>query len=206
SRRNHVRYFQHRRRTDRVAFYIDRLLVGGGQHRREPSCERRRFSWRHNREKEIGFGESTVFDRLHAGISRSPCAGFAAANQGGQHRHLVFRQALADAGAHGARCDDGNSRDHEPVTPPSRLMLWPVTKDDASEARNNTAPTRSSGTSARGTHCIAMIRSFWAGVTVLRSISVNVAPGKMAFTVIPSGPSSRAMDRLMPASAALVAM
>src|ERR1700685_1746589 len=70
------------------------------------------------------------------------------------------------------------------VTPPSRLILWPVTKADDSDARDSAAPTRSSGVSARGTHCMAMMRSFCCGVTVLRSISVKVAPGRMALTVM----------------------
>jgi hypothetical protein len=55
-------------------------------------------------------------------------------------------------------------------------------------------------------HWSAMIRSFCSGVTVLRSISVKVAPGRMALTVMPSGPSSRASERVMPSSAAFEVM
>jgi hypothetical protein len=54
--------------------------------------------------------------------------------------------------------------------------------------------------------CIATMRSFCSGVTVLRSISVEVAPGRIALTVIPSRPSSRAIDRVIPTSAALDVM
>ena len=50
-------------------------------------------------------------------------------------------------------------------------------------------------------HWLATIASFCCGVTVLRSISVKVAPGMMVFTVIPKDPSSRAIDRDMPISA-----
>src|SRR5262249_6058589 len=161
---------------------------------------------RNNGEKKISFRERTFFHRLHAGLARAFDAFLAAACKRSPYRDFILCQTTADAGAHIARGDNGNgrSRAHDPVTPPSRLILWPVTNAEASDARNRTAPTRSSGTSARGMHCMAIIRSFCAGVTVLRSISVNVAPGRIAFTVMLSEPSSRAIDRLMPASAALV--
>jgi hypothetical protein len=45
------------------------------------------------------------------------------------------------------------------------------------------------------------MRTFCSGLTVLRSISVNVAPGKIAFTVMPEAPSSRAIEPVMPDSA-----
>jgi hypothetical protein len=55
-------------------------------------------------------------------------------------------------------------------------------------------------------HCCAMMRTFCSALMVLRSISVKVAPGRIAFTVMPSAPSSRAIDPVMPASAPFEAM
>ena len=50
-------------------------------------------------------------------------------------------------------------------------------------------------------HWLATMASFCCGVTVLRSISVNVAPGIIVLTVIPNGPNSLAIERDMPTSA-----
>src|SRR5262249_55048883 len=152
------------------------------------------------------FCQRAFLDWVHTRCARAFCAALAPAGERGQHRYFVFSQPPADTGTHIAWRDDGNGRRHEPVTPPSRLMLWPVTKEEASEARNSTEPTKSSGTSARGTHCMAIMRFFCVGVTVLRLISVKVAPGKLVFSAMPSAPNSRAMDKLIPASAALLAM
>src|SRR5262249_38374584 len=66
------------------------------------------------------------------------------------------------------------------IAPPSTVSAWPVRNAEASEARNRTVPTRSSGTSGRGMHCIATMRCFCSGVTVLRWISVEIAPGRIA--------------------------
>src|SRR5262245_1479603 len=205
-RSDHVRDFQHCRRADRVAFHVDRLPIGGSEYWGEALGERERVARRNDRQQEIGFCQSAFLDWLHTRFARAFCAALAPAGERGEHRYFVFSQAPADTGTHFAWFDDCNGRRPEPVTPPSRLMLWPVTKEEASEARNSTEPTKSSGTSARGTHCMAIMRSFCVGVTVLRSISVKVAPGKMAFTVMPSAPNSRAIDKLIPASAALLAM
>src|SRR6185437_9222419 len=208
---DHVRDLQHGTRADRIAFDVNRFLVGSGQHGDQALGEAQRVARRDDRHQEIRFGQLRVGHRGHAGGARAFGACLAAAGERGQHPHVVLGQALGNAGAHIAGRDEGDNGGHalvpyDPVTPPSRLMLWPVTKADASEARNNAAPTRSSGTSARGTACMAMMRSFCAGVTVLRSISVKVAPGRMALTVMLSTPNSRAIDRLMPASAALAAI
>src|SRR5207245_1275477 len=110
-------------------------------------------------------------------------------------------------GRHGAqitlarRSGKRSGKRHGYVAPPSTVSAWPVRKEAASEARKRAVPMRSSGPSGRGMHWSAMIRSFCSGVTVLRSISVKVAPGRMALTVMPWGPSSRASERVMPSSA-----
>ena len=64
-------------------------------------------------------------------------------------------------------------------------------------------PIRSCGVWDRGMHCVAAMAARCCGVTVARSTSVKVALGRMAFTVTPSGPSSRAMERVIPITAAL---
>src|SRR5262249_25236327 len=198
--------FQHGRRADRVAFNVDGLPVGGGEYRCKPLRERQGLAGRNYRHQEVGLRERAVLGRLHAGFARPFRTILAPPGERSEYRDFIFGQAPANAGAHIAGRNDGDDWGHEPVTPPSRLMLCPVTKEDASEARNSTAPTRFSGVSPRGTHCMPMMRSFCSGVTVLRSISVKVAPGKILLTVMPSAPTSRAIDRLIPASAALLAM
>ena len=87
------------------------------------------------------------------------------------------------------------------VAPPSTVTAWPVMKRDPSDARNSTMPSRSSGVSGRGMHWELTMISFCAGVTVSRGISVNTAPGRIAFAVIPKRPSSRASERVMPINA-----
>ena len=101
--------------------------------------------------------------------------------------------------------DDAQQRGraHDPVAHRHQIDTLTGGEGEALDARNNSGALRSSGTSARGMHCIEMMRSFWAGAHCLRSISVKVAPGKMAFTVMPSALSSRAIDGLIPASARL---
>jgi hypothetical protein len=97
-----------RRRAHRVALDIDRLLVGGGKHRRQPLRQRQRLARRHNGEQEIRLHELRIGDRAHAGLARALLAGRAAAGKRSEHGNAVFGQAAADAGAHVARRDDGD--------------------------------------------------------------------------------------------------
>ena len=89
--------------------------------------------------------------------------------------------------------------------PPSTNMCTPVTKADSSEAKNSTALAVSSGTPAlpigwESGALWAMLSLIsrarpsgmcWSGVKML----VRIRPGQMAFTRMPSRPSSAADSR-----------
>ena len=79
------------------------------------------------------------------------------------------------------------------------MMVWPVMKEEASLARKATRLPTSSGVPRRLRDCCSRMRRFsasWSGCT--RSASVGKAPGEMALTVMPSGPTSRASVRVKP--------
>jgi len=80
----------------------------------------------------------------------------------------------------------------------------------SSLARKATAPTRSSGAWSRAMERVARERSDWAAVLASLSLfsstpELNVKPGAIALTVMPSRPISRAMECVMPSSAPLLA-
>src|SRR6267378_2886742 len=90
--------------------------------------------------------------------------------------------------------------------PPSTTIVWPVMKAASSLARKLTAPTRSSGVSARWIARVILVISpclRWAGSFITPSERVN--PGASAFTVMPSLPSSRASPRVIAITAPLLA-
>ncbi len=91
--------------------------------------------------------------------------------------------------------------------PPSTASTLPVTKLEASEARNTAAPATSSGSATRPRALAAVKRRRSSGSsTSTREKSVRTSPGAMALTRIPRGPSSRASTRVVAMRAALLAL
>src|SRR5262249_35864177 len=88
--------------------------------------------------------------------------------------------------------------------PPSAIRTCPVTKLAASDARNSAGPAISSGWAIRPWKLDCAICSCASGV-FLRIISVSTAPGASAFTRMPSGANSSAIERVKDNSAAFVA-
>ena len=64
-------------------------------------------------------------------------------------------------------------------------------------------PTRFTGSPRNLMHCMSSTLCRSASVRPGFSTSVSISPGRTAFTVIPSPPSSRAIARVMPMTAAL---
>ncbi len=118
-RADHVGDIEHGIRADRVAFHVNRLLVGGGEHGSKPFGQGERVARRHDGEQEVGFGQLRIGHRGHAGGIGAGRARRAAAGERGQHFDLVFGQAGAHRAAHIARRDDGDGGCHalSPVVP-----------------------------------------------------------------------------------------
>src|SRR6267142_5249139 len=105
-----------------------------------------------------------------------------------------------------SRQDQLAASDHVAVFPPLILMIWPVTKDALSEARNTIASAISSGFAPRLSGMAAQNAAFLSGVPVRRSsIAVSVGPGATALTRTPKGAASRAADFVRHFTACLLA-
>ena len=74
---------------------------------------------------------------------------------------------------------------------------------DASESKNIIAPTRSSGTCARGIDLPSADFCMYPLSDDASCVSESVKPGVMAFALMPSGPSSREMALASPMTLAL---
>src|SRR5262249_55194067 len=120
----------------------DRLPIGGSEYWGEALGERERVAGRNDRQQEIGFCQRAFLDWLHTRFARAFCAALAPAGERGGNRYFVFSQAPAGTGTPIAWRDDGKGRRQEPVTPRSRLMLGPVTKEEP--LRQGTARNRPS--------------------------------------------------------------
>ena len=79
--------------------------------------------------------------------------------------------------------------------PPSTGRIWPVTYDDASEARYTAAAAMSSASPIRLMGVPASLTDLRSSFSTLSSASVTMAPGAMAFTRI-LGARSAAMVRV----------
>ena len=79
--------------------------------------------------------------------------------------------------------------------PPLTSKVAPVTKLDKSDARNRQAPATSLGSAKRRSGIVAHI---WFNCASLMSFSMPVCAmaGQMTFALMPSGPNSRAIDRV----------
>ena len=88
--------------------------------------------------------------------------------------------------------------------PPSTARIWPVTKDDSSEARNRTARATSCGLPTRLKRALLDHDLAAPGLGRMRSAvsGVSIRPGATAFTRMPEGPKSVAIWRVMPMTAA----
>ena len=75
------------------------------------------------------------------------------------------------------------------------MRTWPVMKLDASDARNRTGPTISSGDAARRRKPACAIASCISGVFA-RTMSVSTVPGASAFTRMPRRAKSAAIARV----------
>src|SRR5262245_34220013 len=113
---------------------------------------------------------------------------------GQQRRHVDQRNGVMPRLVH-----------HANTEPPSTTSVWPVMNALSSEARNTTVPSRSSATASRLSEREASTASRWNAAMsgLARTVSLMVRPGAMAFTVIPSGPSSRASARVSAMTAPL---
>src|SRR6266511_2247775 len=90
------------------------------------------------------------------------------------------------------------------TSPPSAITTCPVTKLAASDARNSAGPTISSGWAARPCK-LAFASCSWASGVFLRIIAVSTEPGARAFTRMPRGANSAAIERVNEYRAAFVA-
>ena len=81
-------------------------------------------------------------------------------------------------------------------------LIVSVMKSLAGDARNITAPTRSSGVCARGMARPSMRAARYFGSELSTCVSLSVLPGETAFTVMPWGPTSRASARVKPTTPA----
>src|SRR5579883_661237 len=88
---------------------------------------------------------------------------------------------------------------HVLFAPPSTAMVWPVMKSLSAEARNTSAPNKSSGYSSRlmARRAIDGPRecSMWPGFS-FTTVSDNVKPGASVLTQMLYSPSSRDTARV----------
>src|SRR5262249_47302849 len=170
----------------------------GGDHRAAPSRDQRRPARSsHQGAVRRGGRDAAV---LHSGrVRRADGGGDREVGQGGQ---VLRRQGGLTGGS------PGQLR----TLPPSTLSVCPVMKAASSLVRNETVPTRSSGTSPRLIACMAATEAYSSSMLArpargLRTSvpGVRVRPGAMALTVTPCGPSSEASARVKPTTPPLLA-
>jgi Amidohydrolase len=96
-------------------------------------------------------------------------------------------------------------RDRQPrIQPPSTSSVWPLTKPLSSPAKNAIARATSSTSPRRLIDCASSTPLHSASWSAWIAVAaVGNAPGATALTRIPSGPASRASDRVKPITAPL---
>src|SRR3954470_23583835 len=107
----------------------------------------------------------------------------------GAHPHFAFARRL--------RASLSPQALYRAIQPPSTNSGVPVTYDDASEARNTTAPVNSSSSPHRPIGICATNSLYFTGSSRSeRFMSVAKAPGQMAFAVTPVPAHSSASTRV----------
>ena len=102
---------------------------------------------------------------------------------------------------HVATCTSAQRR----INPPSTMSVWPVMNAESSDARNETRPTRSSGSCVRLITCMFAVIENTASAVEASMVAVRVRPGAMTLTVMLSAPSSVASARVSPITPPLLA-
>src|SRR5262249_35748086 len=100
---------------------------------------------------------------------------------------------------------DGGPHAGPIVAPPFTSKVWPVTIRAAGLHRYATASAMSVGRIGTWRHWPLATRSRYSSDTVCVVISVVTRPGATPLTAMPDGPSSRAMLRVIPITAAFEA-